>query len=138
MPYIDTVLEADEEVLCRPRYHWWWNLRSFGLLNAFNHILITDRRVLKKTGILAVSVDSMAYSQMESRDLDQSITGRLFGYGDLHIFGSGGKSFLFNHLRDPATVSREIGRAAALHRGLATLDDAEAAPDPRDHRRRPA
>lgn len=112
MPYVDTTLEDNEVVVFRARYHWWWNLRSLGSLNAFSSVLVTDRRILKKTGILSARTESIAYSQMEAKDIEQSFWGRVFGFGDIVVYGSGGKNFVFRNLTDPGTVSRAIGRAA--------------------------
>lgn len=117
MPGLKQVLESDETVLCRARCHWWWNLRSLGLQNLFNHFVVTDRRILHKTGILSANVRSMALAQVESRDIDQSIWGRLFGFGDLLVCGSGGKEFRICNIADPNGVARAIGLAVAAHHG---------------------
>ena len=122
--YIDRNLEPDEQVLIRARFHWYFNLRSMGMLNAFTHLLVTDRRVMKKTGILSARTQSIALSQIESKDVEQSAWGRLFGFGDIVIHGSGGKVFRFENLADPTAISRAVGRAVARMR----QDDAGAAP----------
>ena len=43
----------------------------------------------------------MALAQVGSRDIDQSIWGRLFGFGDLLVCGSGGKEFRICNIADP-------------------------------------
>lgn len=112
----DHLLEPGERLLCRARVHWWFNLRSFGLRNLFEHILVTDRRILEKTGILAVSTRSLALDQIETRDLRQTVWGRIFGFGDLELHGSGGQVIEITEIRDPLGIARAIGRAAAERR----------------------
>ena len=136
MPYVDTTLEDDEMVVLRARYHWWWNLRSLGLLNAFSRVLVTDRRILKKTGILNAKTESIAYTQMEAKDIEQSLWGRIFGFGDIVVYGSGGKIFVFQHLADPGAVSRAIGRAAMPYQR--SQGDRDAVRPFGRHRRTPA
>ena len=136
MPYIDTTLEEDETVVFRARYHWWWNLRSLGLLNAFSDVLVTDRRILKKTGILNARTESIAYTQIEAKDIEQSFWGRVFGFGDIVVYGSGGKAFVFQHLSDPGAVMRAIGRAAMPYQR--SQDGRDAARPFGRHRRSPA
>lgn len=108
------ILDEDEVVLYRTRIHWLWNLRSFGLPNLFHQLLITDQRILRKSGIFNVRTESLVYSQIEAKDITQSILGRIFGYGDVVLNGAGGKLFVFKNLSDPAKVGREIGKAARL------------------------
>ena len=143
--YIDRNLEPDEQVVVRARFHWFFNLKSLGMLNAFTHLLVTDRRVLKKTGILSARTQSIALSQIESKDVEQSTWGRLFGFGDVVIHGSGGKVFRFENLADPTAVSRAVGRAVARMRqddatgspGTTSRSTTAPAPPGKPHKRRP-
>jgi hypothetical protein len=116
MRYLDYILEPNEIVLCRAHRHWWFNLRSGGLHNVFNHFLVTDRRVLEKTGIFAARTRSLALSQIESKDVEQSLWGRVFGFGDLLLHGAGGKEVCVRNLADPNGIARIIGHAALPHR----------------------
>ena len=120
MSYISRNLEPDERVLARARYHWWVNLRSLGLLNMFDHLWITDRRILHKTGVLAAQTRSISLAQLESKDVEQSLWGRIFGFGDLVLHGSGDMTMRFRNIADPVEISRAIGRAAAEWRDDAT------------------
>ena len=117
MSYISRNLEPDERVLARARYHWWVNLRSLGLLNMFDHLWITDRRILHKTGVLSARTQSMSLAQLESKDVEQSLWGRIFGFGDIVLHGSGYMVMRFRNIADPVEISRAIGRAAADRRG---------------------
>jgi uncharacterized membrane protein YdbT with pleckstrin-like domain len=127
MSYISRNLEPDERVLARARYHWWVNLRSLGLLNMFDHLWITDRRILHKTGILAARTQSIHLALLESKDVEQSVWGRIFGFGDLIPHGSGDMTMRFRNIADPVGISRAIGRAAADRRE--SVMDQRAAPE---------
>ena len=109
MDPITRSLMPGERILYRARYHWWFNLRSLGLLNTFDKLVITDRRILSKTGIIAARTHSVALSQIEAKDVDQSVWGRIFGFGDLLVHGVGGKTTRYANLANPTEVARAIG-----------------------------
>jgi uncharacterized membrane protein YdbT with pleckstrin-like domain len=50
---------------------------------------VTDRRVVYKHGFIRRHTVEMNMDKVESVDVDQSILGRLFGYGDITIRGTG-------------------------------------------------
>ena len=51
---------------------------------------ITDRRIIFKSGLLARHTQEMNLSKVESVDVNQSILGRLLGYGTIIVRGTGG------------------------------------------------
>lgn len=123
MARIDPLLEPGERLILRARVHWWYNLRSLGTRNLFEQTLVTDRRILEKTGILAIATRSLALDQIETRDVRQSVWGRIFGFGDLELHGSGGQVLEITDIRDPLGVAQAIGRAAADRRARAGSAD---------------
>ena len=56
---------------------------------ATTELAITDRRVIYKAGLLARHTLEMNRSKVESIDVDQSILGRIFDYGDVIVKGTG-------------------------------------------------
>ncbi len=52
-------------------------------------IVVTDRRVIFKRGVLALHTVEMNVSKIETVDVEQSLGGRIFGYGTLLIRGTG-------------------------------------------------
>ena len=52
-------------------------------------LAVTDRRVIYKSGLLARHTLEMNRSKVESVDVDQSVFGRIFDYGDVLIRGTG-------------------------------------------------
>jgi|SRR5690348_918030 len=52
-------------------------------------IAVTDRRIIWKTGFIRRDSIEMNLDKVESVKVDQSILGRIFGYGDIEIRGTG-------------------------------------------------
>jgi hypothetical protein len=52
-------------------------------------IVVTDRRVIYKTGLIQRHTAEMNMDKVESVIVDQSILGRLLDYGSIHIRGTG-------------------------------------------------
>ena len=52
-------------------------------------VVVTDRRVIYKTGLIRRRSIEINMDKVESVDVDQSILGRLFGYGSITIHGTG-------------------------------------------------
>ncbi len=50
---------------------------------------VTDRRVVYKCGFIRRHTVEMNMDKVESVDVDQSIMGRIFGYGDITVHGTG-------------------------------------------------
>jgi uncharacterized membrane protein YdbT with pleckstrin-like domain len=59
-------------------------LRRFG-----TEVAVTDRRVIYKTGLIQRHTIEINIDKIESADVDQSIVGRLFGFGSITIRGTG-------------------------------------------------
>jgi uncharacterized membrane protein YdbT with pleckstrin-like domain len=53
-------------------------------------LAVTDQRVIYKRGIFARHTIEMNRSKVESVDVDQSLLGRIFGYGTIVVRGTGG------------------------------------------------
>lgn len=115
MSYIEKNLEDGEQILAKAHIHWWFNLKGFGLPNAFNQLWITDRRMLQKSGILSARTQSINLGNLEAKDVEQSLWGRMFGFGDLLVYGTGGQAFRFENITNPSEISRTIGKAAAAY-----------------------
>ncbi len=52
-------------------------------------IAVTDKRVIFKRGFIRRQTVEMNMSKVESVDVDQSILGRIFDYGDILVRGTG-------------------------------------------------
>ncbi len=52
-------------------------------------IAITDRRIIYKTGLIQRHTVEISMDKVESVDVDQSVLGRVFGYGTVTVRGTG-------------------------------------------------
>jgi uncharacterized membrane protein YdbT with pleckstrin-like domain len=53
-------------------------------------IAVTDKRIIYKQGFISRDTLEMSLSKVESVLVDQTILGRIFGYGDITLRGTGG------------------------------------------------
>lgn len=113
MRHLRKHIGSGETLVYSAKYHWWYNLKSLWLLNLFNEIAVTDQRVLKKSGILNIKVQSIPFENLEARDLKQTLLGRLLGYGDVILFGTGGHSEDFMSVSKPVAFLKAIEQAKA-------------------------
>jgi uncharacterized membrane protein YdbT with pleckstrin-like domain len=59
------------------------------LRRAGTEIAVTDRRVILKRGLIRRHTVEMNMGKVESVDVDQTVAGRIFNYGDVTIRGTG-------------------------------------------------
>lgn len=108
--YVDNNLSRNEQVLYEAHYHWklWFELKS--ILTLFvrplvmtrtDEFVITNKRVIMKTGLVSRNVFEMTLSHIESINVDQSIMGRMLNFGSVIIVGSGGTRESFAGIADP-------------------------------------
>lgn len=108
--YINNNLIRDERVALETSYHWiiFFSLRALltlfiaPLIDRFtDEFAITNKRVIIKTGLFSRKTFEMNLSKIESVNVDQSILGRILGYGTIKIVGSGGTKEVFPNIRKP-------------------------------------
>jgi uncharacterized membrane protein YdbT with pleckstrin-like domain len=71
-------------------------------------LAVTDRRVIYKSGVLARHTLEMNCSKVESVDVDQSLLGRLLGFGTIIVRGTGGSLEPIRMISDPLTFRSHI------------------------------
>lgn len=133
MSYLDESLAPGETIVARFSLHWTakWRLVVFlvlaiptlgiALLGALYEWLrlraieqgVTNRRVVRKTGILSRETTELRLASIETIDLRQTTWGRLFGYGDVVLTGRGETAMIFSRLADPLDAKRAIESAYA-------------------------
>ncbi|MBV8120484.1 MAG: PH domain-containing protein [Alphaproteobacteria bacterium] len=75
---------------------------------ATTEFAVTDHRVIYKTGLLGRHTLEMNRSKVESVDVDQSILGRLLGYGTIIVRGTGGSLEPIRHITEPLQFRSHI------------------------------
>lgn len=136
--YIDKSLGAREVVLVRGRFPTAYWVGAVAVLLVLGPVLIgvflfvgmaihmattkfavTNQRVILKRGFLRRATQELSTESIEGVELQQSILGRLFGYGRLLVRGNGEAVIAFPNMADPIVFRRavEAGResARAIH-----------------------
>jgi uncharacterized membrane protein YdbT with pleckstrin-like domain len=75
-------------------------------------LAITDLRVIYKAGLFGRHTIEMNRARVESVDVDQSLLGRLFGYGTVIVRGTGGSLEPLRNIKDPIGFRNHITAAA--------------------------
>jgi uncharacterized membrane protein YdbT with pleckstrin-like domain len=76
---------------------------------------ITNKRVIIKIGLISRKTLEMNLSKIESVNVDQSIFGRLLGYGAITIIGTGGTRETFSALANPIQFRRVFQECVDAH-----------------------
>ena len=66
-------------------------------------LAVTDQRVIYKTGLLARHTLEMNRTKVESVTVDQTVTGRMSGYGTVTVRGVGSAFEPIRNISDPLT-----------------------------------
>lgn len=131
MSYVDSTLIEGETVVHRGQVSWWpltpWILLGIltlvlvvglGILiwvyvkRRTTELAITNKRVIAKKGFIQRETVEMFLSKVESVHVEQSVTGRLLGYGTVILSGTGVVSSRFDDISDPLEFRKRFMSAA--------------------------
>lgn len=108
--YVDSNLVKDEYVVYEGNNHWinFISLRAiFSLFllplidNWTSEYAITNKRVIIKVGLIRRRTVEMNVQKVESISVNQSIMGRILGYGDITVVGTGASRETFEQISKP-------------------------------------
>jgi uncharacterized membrane protein YdbT with pleckstrin-like domain len=109
MGYIEKSLADGETVVAKFKIHWYaymWVFAILGLL--FTEIALTTKKVIVKKGILSRNTDEMKLSKVENVELKQSLLGRILGYGQIIVSGTGSGKVTMTKIANPIEVKKQI------------------------------
>lgn len=97
------------ELVIRPMNYVGVAIIVFGAMHLFygfirqisTELVITNRRVIAKYGFIATTTYELMLSKVEGANIDQTILGRLLGYGTVMVKGTGGGISPIDHVADP-------------------------------------
>jgi uncharacterized membrane protein YdbT with pleckstrin-like domain len=75
---------------------------------ATTELAVTDQRVIYKTGLLARHTLEMNRARVESVVVDQTVFGRIFGYGTVIVRGVGSALEPIRNINDPLTFRSHL------------------------------
>jgi uncharacterized membrane protein YdbT with pleckstrin-like domain len=113
--YVNNHLIKDESVVFETKYHWviFLTIKSLFTLTispwierSLSEFVITNRRVVIKTGFIARSTFEMNLSKIESVNVDQSVMARIFNYGSITVIGTGGTRETFHNIAKPLSFRK--------------------------------
>ena len=70
-------------------------------------LAVTTKRVIAKVGFIRRNTVELNHSKVESFNIDQSILGRIFGFGTIIVNGTGGGKTSIPNIDSPLVFRRE-------------------------------
>lgn len=86
-------------------------------------IVITDRRVIYKSGLFARRTMEMNKEKIESIDVSQSIIGRLLDFGTVAVKGTGGGIEAINSVAAPFALRNRVAAEGAEESWLPAISE---------------
>ncbi len=74
----------------------------------FTEYGLTNNRVITKTGVISRSTEEMKLSKVETVEIKQSILGRIIGYGNVIVSGTGSSNVIISKVSNPIEVKKKI------------------------------
>tara|TARA_B100001964_G_C13806077_1_gene410923 strand:+ start:66 stop:470 length:405 start_codon:yes stop_codon:yes gene_type:complete len=128
MGYIESTISGDEKVEYKFSYHWIkWVIPVILFISGFMLFFIpsilglylilkiifteqgvTTKKGLKKVGIISRNTEELLLSKVETVEIKQGVLGRILGYGDVPLTGTGSSSLVFNTISNPMNVKKNI------------------------------
>jgi uncharacterized membrane protein YdbT with pleckstrin-like domain len=135
--YIEQSLGANEKVVARARFHWWYSFKAWtALILLFwciigivifvqmmirkhtTEIGITSSRFVEKTGLFTLHTNEITLHNIEGVRVEQSFWGRILGYGHLRIEGTGIDAVNMPDIADPIAFRAALETAKAGERAV--------------------
>lgn len=69
---------------------------------------VTNKRIMMKVGVFRTRSIELLLSKVEAIAVDQSLLGRIFGYGNIVVTGSGGTKEPFSQIQAPLGFRRAV------------------------------
>jgi len=85
-----------------------WRILAAWIRRHSTELAVTNRRVIHKEGLLSRKTQEMNREKVESIDVEQSLAGRIFGYGTILVRGVGSSWEPFRDIADPLAFRSHI------------------------------
>jgi uncharacterized membrane protein YdbT with pleckstrin-like domain len=74
-------------------------------------VAVTSDRFVKKTGLISITSEEVSLDKIEEVNVNESVLGRVFGYGRVDVHGTGAGDISVKMIGDPIRLRREIQSA---------------------------
>ena len=131
MSYLEKSLTSGEEIKLTINYHWFAYVSVVGFFlfgfiflpfSAFFFLVsllsylnirfteqgLTTKKSIVKKGVISVKTEELLITKTETVEMNQSVFGRIFGYGNVKLTGTGSSSLTFETVVDPLDVKKSI------------------------------
>jgi len=79
---------------------------------------VTNKRIIIKVGFLTKRTIELFLAKVESIDVEQTLWGRMMGYGSITVRGTGGTNEPFPHIANPLEFRRQVQHQIEEHLNL--------------------
>lgn len=76
---------------------------------------VTSKRVVMKTGFLRMRSLELLLSKVEAVQVEQSVWGRILGFGSIILVGSGGTKEIFHLISNPLRFCKNVQEQISAH-----------------------
>lgn len=80
-------------------------------------VAVTTDRFVKKTGLVSIKSEEVSLDKIEEVNVTESILGRIFGYGNVDVHGTGAGKIHVRMVGNPVLLRREIQTAREQLKG---------------------
>jgi hypothetical protein len=122
--YVESNLLSGERVVARAVLHWARYIPGIILLPLLGvglivflvewingistELAVTNKRVIAKRGLVSRQTLELNLAKVETIAVDQTIFGRLLGYGTVTVIGTGGTEETFKFIEDPLAFRKAV------------------------------
>lgn len=115
--YAQSNLTKDEQVIYETKLHWIIFVSLKAILTLFiapliaqatSEFVITNKRLMIKVGLISRTTLEMNLSKIETVNVNQSILGRMLGYGTVVVVGTGGTNKTFPAISNPLEFRKKF------------------------------
>ena len=115
--YVRTNLITGEQVIYEAKLHWIIFVSFKALFTLFiapfiahatSEFAITNKRVIIKLGLVSRRTLEMNLNKIESVNVNQTVLGRILGYGTIVIIGTGGTHEPFPNISNPEEFRKKF------------------------------
>jgi uncharacterized membrane protein YdbT with pleckstrin-like domain len=89
-------------------------LLAAAIRRATTELVLTDRRIITKRGLISRDTVEMNLGKVESVHVNQSLLGRLLDYGDVTVVGTGASLEPLIGIARPLELRRKLGEVSQL------------------------
>jgi len=74
----------------------------------FTEIVVTNKRIIVKTGFFTINTNEILFKKVESIDLEQNIIDRMFSRGNVKIKGTGDTHMNISGILNPVSFKNKV------------------------------